>query len=119
MKTVKPRKIIFYKAPTGEEPFPLWFDEIKDKRLKDAVAKRLERVEKGALGECKSVGGGVRELKFRASGVRIYFAEVSGYIVLLLCSGNKASQVEDIKNAKQYWNEFGSRVEHNKSDETN
>ena len=39
-----------------------------------------------------------------------YFTELSGNIVLLLCSGDKTSQTRDIKKAKKYLVELKSRA---------
>jgi len=44
-------------------------------------------------------------------GVRIYFAEIVGIIVLLLCAGDRASRKKDIAMAKEYWAEYNSRLE--------
>ena len=111
MQEARPRQIKIYKTQSGKVPFDLWFAEIKDKALQDIIIERLERVQKGNFGECASVGEGVKELKFKVLGIRIYFAEIGGYIVLLLCSGDKTSQTSDIKKAKKYWREFNIRVE--------
>lgn len=91
-------------------PYESWYSQISDVRLRLAVDKRLERVEAGNYGDCESVGGGVLELRFQAFGVRIYFAEIGGVVVILLCAGDKASQKKDITKAKEYWAEFNSRV---------
>ena len=111
MQEAKPRRVIIYQTPDGKLPYDFWFAEIKDKARQEAIDARIERVKKGDLGEWASVGEGVKELKFRTFGIRIYFAEVAGYIVLLLCAGDKSSQTRDIKIAKEYWREFNSRVE--------
>ena len=81
---ITPKQIIYYKTPEEHVPYESWYSQIKDVRLQLAVDKRLERVEAGNYGDCESVGGGVLELRFQAFGVRIYFAEIGGIIVLLL-----------------------------------
>ncbi|GHV28384.1 hypothetical protein FACS1894167_05230 [Synergistales bacterium] len=106
-----PKQIIYYKTLDGKVPYEIWYSEIKDVRLKQIVVKRLERVESGNYGDCKTVGDGVLELRFHAFGVRIYFAEIGGVIVLLLCGGDKSNQIKDITKAKDYWNEYQSRIE--------
>ncbi|EHL31558.1 hypothetical protein LDG_6411 [Legionella drancourtii LLAP12] len=65
----------------------------------------------GNYGDYKPLGDGVCELKFDfGSGYRIYFAEEEGgVIVILLCGGDKGSQVQDIKTAKMYWQELLER----------
>ena len=42
-------------------------------------------------------------------GYRIYFVEVDDAIVILLCGGDKSSQVKNIKTAKTYWQELLER----------
>jgi putative addiction module killer protein len=107
---VTPKQIIYYKTLEGHVPYEIWYSEIKDGKLQFAVEKRLERVEAGNYGDCESVGGGVLELRFQAFGIRIYFAEIGGIIVLLLSAGDKASQKKDIAQAKEYWAEYNNRV---------
>jgi len=105
---VKPKEIVDYVTPDGKDIYLLWWKSIKDKRVKDAIDTRLERVKTGNYGDCKPVGEGVAELRFK-SGIRIYFAEIGGVIVLLLCGGNKKTQARDIIIAKEYWKEFKTR----------
>jgi putative addiction module killer protein len=105
-----PKKIIHYETPDRKIPFELWYAGIKDMKIKQAVDKRMDRVEIGNYGDCESVGDGVSELRFKAFGVRIYFADIGGVIVLLLCAGDKATQSKDIANAKNYWYEYRNRA---------
>lgn len=61
----------------------------------------------GNLGDYKSVGSGVFELRIDSGpGYRVYFAESETTIVLLLCGGDKSTQDRDILIAKQYWSNF-------------
>lgn len=70
------------------------------------IRKRLLRIENGNLGDYKSVGDGVFELRFFfSSGYRVYFGFDGETIVLLLCGGDKSSQAKDIKKAKDIWKE--------------
>ena len=39
---------------------------------------------------------------FFGSGYRVYFGEDAENIVVVLCGGDKSTQVEDIENAKAY-----------------
>lgn len=74
---------------------------IKDFRLDAAVTARLMRVADGNLGDHKSVGGGISELRIHYGGYRIYYAMRGQEIVLLLCAGGKDTQKRDIKKAKE------------------
>jgi putative addiction module killer protein len=54
------------------------------------------------LGNCESVGQGIRELKIDyAKGYRIYFKEKEGKIIILLVGGDKSTQRKDIEKAKE------------------
>lgn len=107
MRHTQPRELKFYRTPNGKEPFSEWYDTIQDLNLQSRIDKRLERIENGNLGDYRSVGAGVFELRFHfGRGYRIYFAEVENTIVLLLCAGDKSSQTQDIARAKDYWLQY-------------
>ena len=106
-----PKQIALYETLDDKVPFEIWYNNIRDVKLQKAVDNRLTRVRTGNYGDCESVGGGVLELRFHAFGVRIYFAEIAGIIVLLLCAGDKSTQEKDIARAKEYWIEYCSRIE--------
>jgi putative addiction module killer protein len=48
--------------------------------------------------------GGVR-IHF-GPGYRVYFALHGAQVILLLCGGDKSSQLRDIATAQVYWKEF-------------
>ena len=80
--------------------------------MKDRIRifTRLDRVETGNLGDHRSVGEDVSELRFHfGSGYRVYYGETDDIIVLILCGGDKSSQKNDVLKAKQYWKEWFSR----------
>ena len=107
MRHTQPRELKFYRTPNGKEPFSEWYDTIQDLNLQSRIDKRLERIANGNLGDYRSVGAGVFELRFHfGPGYRIYFAEVENTIVLLLCAGDKSSQTRDIARAKDYWLQY-------------
>jgi putative addiction module killer protein len=87
--------------------FQKWFKALKDLRAKAKIAIRLKRAENGNWGDCKSVGDGVFEMRFtEGKGYRVYYARQGDIVYLLLNGGDKASQVEDIANAKALWAEI-------------
>ena len=110
MKEIKHRILRNYVTPSGTIPFEEWMNGLKDSVTRHRIQTRLDRVEKGNFGDYKPVGEGVCELRFDfGSGHRIYFVEEGDVIVILLCGGDKSSQVKDIKTAKIYWQELLER----------
>lgn len=107
MQNTQPREIEVYKNKKGHEPFSEWFTSIQDTRTQNRIRARLDRLEKGNLGDYQSVGSGVFELRLHfGAGYRIYFGEVDRTIILLLCGGDKSTQGRDIARAKEYWLEY-------------
>jgi putative addiction module killer protein len=80
-----------------------WFEKLKDHRAKGFITKRLVRIENdGNLGEVRSLGGGVSEIKIDyGSGYRLYYTMRGSDIILLLIGADKSRQEEDIKRAKE------------------
>ena len=101
----KPKQIKYYRTADVKIPFLLWFDSLRNLTAKDEIRSRLNRLKLGNYGNCKSVGDGVLELRFR-SGMRIYFSEIGDIVVLLFCGGDKETQDRDITRAKIYWKDF-------------
>lgn len=100
----------YYATALGREPFWEWLNGLADRQARARIAARLDMVAAGSLGDAKSVGGGVMELRIRwGPGYRVYFSRVGDVIVLLLCGGDKRSQDEDIKQAKGYFEDFKRR----------
>jgi putative addiction module killer protein len=71
------------------------------------VRARLNRIRLGNFGDCKSVGGGVVELRIDfGPGYRVYFGRDGRLVVVLLCGGDKRTQARDILRAREYWKEY-------------
>jgi putative addiction module killer protein len=69
--------IEIYQTDNGKRPFSQWLKDIKDQTTKAKVRLRLDRLEMGNFGQCKSVGEGVFELKIDfGPGYRIYFGKI-------------------------------------------
>jgi putative addiction module killer protein len=104
------KQILYYLMADGRSPFLRWREAITDKATRARIDARIRRVSTGNLGDCQPVGEGVFELRVHfGAGYRVYFANDGEEIVLLLVGGSKATQDKDIKNAKEYWADYGRR----------
>lgn len=75
---------------------------LRDRRAAARIASRIERQENDHVGDAKSIGGGVSELRIDyGPGYRIYFARRRQTIHVLLCGGDKSTQARDIRTAKR------------------
>ena len=82
--------------------FTKWLKSLKDKKVQSIIAYRLARVEAGLMGDVKSVGDGVSELRIDfGPGYRVYFTKRGQKVIFLLNGGDKASQQRDIAKAKE------------------
>lgn len=102
------KEIRYYKKLNNKIPFFDWLDSLKDKKIIKKIFNRLTSISAGNFGDHKSVGNGVKELRFK-NGTRIYYGEEDNIIVILLIGGNKDSQEKDIKIAREYWQEHKNR----------
>ncbi len=89
------------------ETFRKWRLRLKDERARAVIASRLDRLAFGHAGDVAPVGDGVSELRIHAGpGYRIYFQQRGDVLIVLLCGGDKGSQVRDIKLAKRLAKEW-------------
>jgi putative addiction module killer protein len=104
-------KIEIYVANNGKAPFISWLESLKDKTVRYRIKERLDRVVLDNLGDYKLIAKGLAELRFNfGSGYRVYFGQHKEEIILLLCGGDKSTQEQDIKKAKEYWKNYLSGV---------
>lgn len=103
----QPREIKNYQTADGKTPFEEWLDNLRDRKARAKIRNRLKRVEAGNLGNYRSVGEGVCELKIDyGAGYRVYFGQIGTIIILILCGGDKSTQQQDIQKAKEYWEDY-------------
>ncbi|GJD93893.1 type II toxin-antitoxin system RelE/ParE family toxin [Methylobacterium iners] len=81
--------------------FADWIDGLRDRRAAVRIEARIDRLRLGNAGDVKTVGEGVSEIRIDyGPGYRVYFVRRGTLIVVLLCGGDKSTQVRDIKIAK-------------------
>ncbi len=84
------------------ETFRIWESKLKDRRARTMIASRLMRLQEGLIGDAAPVGGGVSELRIHyGPGYRVYFQQRGNELIVLLCGGDKGSQLRDIVLAKK------------------
>ena len=82
--------------------FSEWLAHLRDTKGKVAIVRRLTRAKGGNLGDAKSVGGGVSEMRLAIGpGYRLYFTRRGEVVIVLLCAGEKSTQPRDIELAKK------------------
>ncbi|WP_150292914.1 MULTISPECIES: type II toxin-antitoxin system RelE/ParE family toxin [Pseudomonas] len=84
------------------QAFTNWRSSIRDLRAKIAIGRRIERASMGNLGDVKTLGEGISEMRIDVGvGYRVYFTLRGRKIVILLAGGDKSSQDADIRRAKK------------------
>lgn len=82
------------------ETFDRWLRELRDIRARARIEARILRLSQGNPGDVRPVGSGVSEMRIDyGPGYRVYFTRRGPLVVLLLCGGDKRTQVADIKRA--------------------
>lgn len=91
--------------------FDMWFGALKDLRGKSRIQARIDRLAFGHIGDVKSLGEGIFELRvFCGPGYRVYFMQKGDALIVLLAGGDKSSQQKDIERAKQLVQEIGDSI---------
>jgi len=82
--------------------FAAWLDGLKDRMTRLRLSRRLDKVQRGNLGDVRYVGDGLYEMReFFGPGWRMYYTIRNEKIIIMLGGGNKSSQSSDIAKAKQ------------------
>ena len=89
--------------------FKRWIRELRDRVAVARINARLRNVSLGNVGDARSAGDGLFELRVHhGPGYRIYFLW-EGATVVLLCGGDKGSQQRDIERAGRLAREWRQR----------
>ena len=89
--------------------FDRWLSRLRDRQAINRIVARLLAAEDGHLGDVRSVGGGVSEMRIQyGPGYRVYFITRGSELIVLLCGGDKDSQRRDIERAKRMATEWRS-----------
>lgn len=87
--------------------FASWLDGLRDARAQAVIATRLVRIQSGLLGDRKSVGDAVSEVRIDyGPGYRLYYTMRKQVVVILLCGSDKRGQGRAIKLAKRLAGDF-------------
>lgn len=80
--------------------FTGWLDSRKDSITRIRLAKRLDKAQRGLLGDVAPVGEGVFEMReFFGPGWRMYYLQRGDVLIVMLGGGDKSTQQADIAAA--------------------
>lgn len=101
---MKKWQIIYWVGTSTKSPLEKWLDKLTNEQLK-AIAKEIKILEiignELKLPHSRSLGDGLFELRERRFGYRIYYGFKGNDIIILVAAGDKKSQENDIKIARQ------------------
>lgn len=84
------------------ESFARWLKDLRDATAAKRIASRIALLQAGHLGDVKSVGDKVSELRIdHGPGYRLYLTRQDSSVIVLLVGGDKGSQSRDIASAKE------------------
>ena len=83
-----------------------WLRGLRDRQARVRVQARIRRIADGNPGQYRNLGNGVSEMKIDyGPGYRLYYTQRANVLVILLCGGDKSTQVQDIAAAERLANE--------------
>lgn len=89
------------------ETFDRWLRKLRDPNAKAWVQIRIDRLARGLFGDVKDIGQGLSELRIDyGPGYRVYMMRRGDVLLILLCGGDKRTQDNDIKLAKNMADEW-------------
>jgi putative addiction module killer protein len=104
-------EVKIYQDKLAKQPFIEWLESLKDLRAIAKIQARIARLRLGNYGDYKSLGQELYELRIdEGGGYRVYFAQESKQVIILLMAGSKKTQVKDIKKARIYLQDYRSQL---------
>lgn len=84
------------------DEYESWFEKLRDREARFRILARIRRLSLGNLGDIRSVGEGVSELRIPyGPGYRVYVKQQGATLIVLLAGGDKSSQKRDVERAKE------------------
>lgn len=81
--------------------FDNWLNSLRDRPTRFRLLRRLEKAQRGPLGDVAPVGEGIFEMReFFGPGWRMYYIQRGDVLIVMLGCGDKSSQTADIASAK-------------------
>ena len=82
--------------------FSDWLFGLRDGMTRRRLARRLEKAQRGLLGDIEPVGEGVFEMReFFGPGWRMYYVQRGSVLIVMLGGGDKSTQATDIAKANR------------------
>jgi putative addiction module killer protein len=101
MTRVFVRLQLSYVHHQADARFDDWIAGLCDRQTRVRLLRRLEKAQRGLLGDVASVGGGVSEMReFFGPGWRMYYVQQGDILIVMLGGGDKGSQQIDIAAAQ-------------------
>lgn len=95
--------IRYWDSGASKNSLEAWLDKLDKDQFK-SLSKDLKMLSivgnKLRLPQSRSLGKGLFELREHRFGLRIYYAFLNHYVILLLAAGNKTSRTHDIQIAR-------------------
>ncbi|MDD3801266.1 MAG: type II toxin-antitoxin system RelE/ParE family toxin [Desulfuromonas sp.] len=83
------------------DKFESWINRLRDSSTRIRLLRRLEKAQRGLLGDVRPVGDGIFEMReFFGPGWRMYYIQCGDQLIIMLGGGDKSSQADDIESAK-------------------
>lgn len=82
--------------------FDRWFSGIKDRMTRLRLGRRIDKAQRGMLGDVRPVGDGVFEMREHfGPGWRMYYIQRGAVLIVMLGGGDKSTQAADIAKVRK------------------